>query len=94
ESGHRDIGRRVADSAVDVLITALTPADLIGAEALKSGFPAGAYRHLEDLDELCQNLPTSIRAGDVVLVKASRSCQFERCVDAICASPGREGGEV
>ncbi|MFO7942524.1 MAG: UDP-N-acetylmuramoyl-tripeptide--D-alanyl-D-alanine ligase [Bacillota bacterium] len=94
ESGHRDVGRAVAVSATDLLFTALSPADLIGSAALECGFPAGAYRHFDQMDELCRALSASVRDGDVILIKASRSCRFERCVDAILSGMRREGGEV
>ena len=90
--GHRAMGRLVADLGIDMLITAGSPAELIGETAELEGLDRTHRRHFADVESGIREIPGLIRPGDVILVKASRSCRFERFVDAICRIfPSEEG---
>lgn len=74
---HRDIGLLAARSGIDGLITygALSRHTLAGARA--GGMPDGALWHCASHDEIVRLLKKFVRAGDVVLLKGSRSMRME-----------------
>lgn len=93
-AGHQEVGCMVPDSGVDLLVTVGEMAAIIGEAAVDKGLPPSCHCHYADLDELTAGLPGIIRRGDVVLVKASRGCRLERCVQALQELfPGRNGRE-
>ncbi len=90
--GHRAMGRLVTELGIDTLITAGSPAELIGEEARSAGMDGANCRHFADLEAGIRDVPDLLCPGDIVLVKASRSCRFERFVDAICRAFDSEEG--
>jgi UDP-N-acetylmuramoyl-tripeptide--D-alanyl-D-alanine ligase len=76
ESYHRELGRQLADSAVDVVVG-------VGREcrALLAELEGRKEKHgFESVDEMRTRLDGLIRTGDAVLLKGSRGVGLERVV--------------
>jgi len=78
---HRLTGQVVADLGVDALVTVGRTAAGI-ADGANAGDPAGSGRRwaVDDVEAAATLLADRVGAGDVVLVKASRSAGLERVV--------------
>lgn len=77
---HREVGRFAAEQKVDLILTAGEKAGDIAAGALDAGARA---KHFDTREELAEKVNSLLKAGDTVLVKASRSMEMERIVDKI-----------
>jgi len=78
---HREVGAFAAHSGIDCL---LCQGDL--AHYLYDGFiSAGGInaKHYQSMAEMMDDIPTQIKKGDAVLVKASRGMRFERLLPVI-----------
>lgn len=73
---HRDVGRLVADSPIDVLITQGDKAADIGAAAELAG--GTKVIHASDRKALVAAIRAEARPGDAVLLKASHSMHFDQ----------------
>ncbi|RKY07494.1 MAG: hypothetical protein DRP65_10375 [Planctomycetota bacterium] len=78
---HRQLGKLVAESGVEVLLAAGDFADAV-AEAAKTSacndnFEAFVFKNT---NELCNNLSRFVQRDDIVLVKGSRSAKLEQAV--------------
>ena len=81
EKLHRQLGKLVAESGVDVLLAAGDFADVV-AEAAKTSacdedFEAFVFKNT---NELCNNLSRFVQRDDIVLVKGSRGAKLEQAV--------------
>ena len=76
EEEHAALGRLAADLRIDLLVTVGT----IAARAADE-MPSGGTRRCADLAEARRVLTAELRAGDVVLFKASNSSQVWRLAD-------------
>ncbi len=97
EEAHRDLGRKVAEAAVDYLVVVGPRSAALADEARRAGLGPRRVSYLE-------GGPASNRAaaglvlefvcpGDTVLVKASRGMQFEEVAESLLAGLGkREAG--
>lgn len=77
---HREIGAAAAKAADRVLV--------VGEEARPMA--AGRVGYFDTVEELIAALPGEIRAGDAVLVKASRGVYLERVVEKLSQKAFRE----
>ena len=79
---HAELGRRVAEAGIDALLA--TGALMLHAvlAAAQAGL-GGAARHHADFAALVEDLRATLRPGDAVLVKGSRSARMERVLDAL-----------
>jgi len=93
EEMHRALGESVQDARLDAVVLVDESGDDAAIDALAGGIggavptarvasAAGAAAALGPGSELLGE--TGLRAGDTVLVKASRSARLERVVDALC----------
>jgi UDP-N-acetylmuramoyl-tripeptide--D-alanyl-D-alanine ligase len=82
EHGHRMVGARAAQVA-DILVVVGERARWIADEAEKSGLTEEHIVRLEDSDEAIAYLPDKVSAGDVVLIKGSRSMHMDHIVAAL-----------
>lgn len=82
EAGHREVGRRVCDTA-DVLMTVGKQARWIAEEACHSGLSNDNVHLMGDQAEVMALLPHILRPGDSVLVKGSRGMHMETIVEAL-----------
>ena len=85
ELAHFRIGEAVARSGIERLVTVGERARRIAEGAVAEGMPADAVRPCSNVDEASEVLDDLLVAGDVVLVKASRSMGLERIVERILA---------
>jgi len=79
---HRELGKTIADTGVDVLVT-------VGELAKLAGESAGddlKVKSFEDADSVCDELEEIIKDNDIILVKGSRSVGLEKVVEKIVAS--------
>lgn len=80
---HRQIGQYLGDSNVDQAII-IGELSLYTAEALARHWSADKFQTFSELDEsTAAKVAELVIPGDVALVKASRSMQFERIIQAI-----------
>lgn len=85
ELAHFRIGEAVARSGIEQLVTVGERARRIAEGALAEGMSAASVRPCGGVDEASEVLDDLLVAGDVVLVKASRSMGLERIVERILA---------
>ncbi len=86
---HREVGRLIAHSRIDLLITVGAKARAAAEGALEAGLAPAAVVHLSDADEALSRAPEWVQRGDVVLVKASRALALERLVETLAQRFGR-----
>jgi UDP-N-acetylmuramoyl-tripeptide--D-alanyl-D-alanine ligase len=83
EAGHREVGARAGALRVDALYAFGKFAPLVREAALGAGLDAARIHLPENHDEIAHALQGTLRAGDVALVKGSRSMRMERVVEAL-----------
>ena len=83
---HEEIGR-LAAKAVQILITVGEKAKFIAESARGAKMPKDSVFDFFDIYEAGKFLQGLIRAGDVVLVKASQSVRLEKIVKEVMAEP-------
>jgi UDP-N-acetylmuramoyl-tripeptide--D-alanyl-D-alanine ligase len=90
DAGHREVG--AAAAALDLLVVVDGApggaAEGIVAGALDAGMDRARIRTASDADEAAAQILGTARAGDVVLVKASRGVELERVVDRLAGAAG------
>jgi UDP-N-acetylmuramoyl-tripeptide--D-alanyl-D-alanine ligase len=83
EALHREVGRVVAALAPDEMIgVGPNTSRYVADEAVKCGFPAARMMCCADTADAAAILRMRVRAGDNVLLKASRKMELERVLDA------------
>jgi UDP-N-acetylmuramoyl-tripeptide--D-alanyl-D-alanine ligase len=88
EAGHRQIGARAGELRVDALYALGAHAALVCEAARRAGLDAGRAHVAASHDEIARALLAELRAGDVVLVKGSRSMRMERVIEALTGTRG------
>jgi UDP-N-acetylmuramoyl-tripeptide--D-alanyl-D-alanine ligase len=81
---HREIGVFAAESGVDCLICLGEKAEFIYKGSVSSQIELEGY-HFPFKDAFFERLPSLIKPGDAVLVKASHSMKFEEIADRLIA---------
>ena len=71
EAAHTEVGRRVAQLGIDLLVA-------IGKYAGVTTKAAGAGKQFRDVESACAGIPELVQPGDLVLLKASRAMRIER----------------
>lgn len=87
EKAHFDLGKEVANSSIDLLLTAGENAMLIAKGAEMSG--VAEVKSFKDTNTLCEKIHDYLKDGDCVLIKASRGMHFEKIVEKI-----NEGAQI
>ncbi|MDD6175306.1 MAG: UDP-N-acetylmuramoyl-tripeptide--D-alanyl-D-alanine ligase [Firmicutes bacterium] len=87
ERGHRECGRAAAENGTDLLVACGRDARFCAEEAEKAGI---LTEYFEEKPEAAQFLQNSLRAGDLVLVKASHGSHLEELLDAVYSRFERE----
>ena len=90
ESLHEQVGRAVPAEAWLYVAGAFAAAVERGARA--AGVPAARIRRFEDVEAMAAAVRAEAKAGDLVLVKASRGMRLERVVQALAPAPARGAG--
>src|SRR4051812_40446327 len=87
---HEEVGRHAAGLGLDQLVTVGgDDARWMQMAACDLGAPAA---HVPDQDSALQLLRSTLRSGDVVLVKASRGVQLQQLAQALLEpDPGSAG---
>jgi UDP-N-acetylmuramoyl-tripeptide--D-alanyl-D-alanine ligase len=84
ENLHRQLGKLVAQSGVEVLATVGDFADVVAeaahANARNEDFEIFIFKNT---NELCNNLSKLVQRDDIVLVKGSRSAKLEKAVQKL-----------
>jgi UDP-N-acetylmuramoyl-tripeptide--D-alanyl-D-alanine ligase len=88
EDGHRAVGEAAART-LDWLVVVGREAAPIAEGAVDGGLDPARITVLPDQDAVLATLPPRLRAGDVVLVKASRGIGLDRLVDGLRDELGR-----
>ena len=84
ERGHRSVGQCAADLGIDCVITVGSEAALIADEAWRGG--VAKIVRAADRNEAVDALREYAHAGDIVLVKGSRSEKLEQIIEALAAA--------
>jgi UDP-N-acetylmuramoyl-tripeptide--D-alanyl-D-alanine ligase len=82
DEGHREVGEAAA-AVAELLVVVGREATGIAEGARAAGLPADRLVVAAERDEALDALRPRVRAGDVVLVKASRGMELERLVDGL-----------
>ena len=80
---HKAIGEAVARGGFDGLLTFGKLSRQTSSAALKSGMDRNKVWHCSDREEVAQTLRKWAKAGDVVLVKGSRSMKMEEVIEKL-----------
>lgn len=91
---HRDVGRYVAESGMNVLVALRGAARFMADEANEAGMSGGAAYFFENPAEGGRFVRSIARAGDAVLFKGSRGVHVERALETFTkdASENESGG--
>ncbi len=81
---HQELGRRIAEAGVDVLVAVGGHAETVARATLRVA-PTVAVTTAADTDAASRSLDELIRPGDVVLLKGSRAVGLEALVEPIRA---------
>jgi UDP-N-acetylmuramoyl-tripeptide--D-alanyl-D-alanine ligase len=84
---HRQVGRRCAESRVDLLIGVQGQAESLIAGAIEVGLSPGKARFFPDARQAGEFCRAALKAGDVVLVKGSRAVRLEAVIELLRSSP-------
>jgi UDP-N-acetylmuramoyl-tripeptide--D-alanyl-D-alanine ligase len=85
-AGHADVGRLAAASNLDALVCVGPLSATIAAAATAAGL--ANVSHLATTADAAAAVPPMLRAGDLVLLKASRGMRLEKVAAAIHAAFG------
>lgn len=80
---HREVGAYLARRGISALIACGRLGHGLADGARSAGMESDRIREAADAVQAAALLPSVVRAGDVVLVKASRRMQMERVVEAL-----------
>ncbi len=80
---HREVGAAAAAAGLARLLAFGPRSRALAEGALAAGLPPGRSFHTEDVAALAAEARATLRAGDVLLVKASRGMRLERLVEAL-----------
>jgi UDP-N-acetylmuramoyl-tripeptide--D-alanyl-D-alanine ligase len=82
KTGHEMVGIRAAEIA-DQLFTYGEHARMISSAAIHAGLPSTSVTNFDDSNSLINALNSSLRDGDVVLIKGSHGLRMDRIVQAL-----------
>jgi len=83
EQFHRELGKKIGSSTVDVVIFVGGFAAQMAEEAVGAGMGAERIFSFPTSQEAAQEIGTILRKGDLVLVKGSRSMKMERIIESM-----------
>lgn len=86
---HKELGKKVAHSNIDLLITVGPLAEEIGISAIGYGLDPKRVLWFDSSVNAADYVRTMIHAGDVILVKGSQGIRLEYLVKKIMAEPER-----
>jgi len=77
--GHEMVGIRAAEIS-DLIVTLGENGKMISEAAINSGMPASKVQNFETTDQVVEALRSTLKEGDVVLVKGSHGLRMDRIV--------------
>ncbi len=83
EELHRNVGKEVVNSNVDILFVCGKEAKFISDEARKNGMNNSNIFEYDELDKLIVELKNTIKKDDNILIKASHGMQFNNVVQEL-----------
>jgi len=83
EALHEELGRRIADGGIDVLLTAGPLSRATARAARLAAHHDLRIASFDDTVAACNNMQDFVKDGDIVLVKGSRSAKLELAVDKL-----------
>ncbi|MDI9639954.1 UDP-N-acetylmuramoyl-tripeptide--D-alanyl-D-alanine ligase [Kamptonema cortianum] len=84
ESGHRLVGRALAEANPDFVLLTGGDTRYMYEEAVRTGYPAHKVELLDEFNlEAVRKLIQSLRAGDVLLMKGSRALAMESALEGL-----------
>lgn len=89
ESGHAEVGERVAELSLDLLVTVGALGREIANAARRHGMPADKVFSFDQASDAGRFLQERMQQNDCVLIKGSQSIRMERIVKEVMAEPER-----
>lgn len=89
EARHEEVGRRVAEQSIDVLVCVGERARAIARAARKTGMNPDNMFCFGLAEDAARFLKDRIREHDIVLIKGSQGMRMERAVKVLMAEPER-----
>ncbi|MGV7219958.1 MAG: UDP-N-acetylmuramoyl-tripeptide--D-alanyl-D-alanine ligase [Nitrospinales bacterium] len=86
ETAHLDLGKEVASSSADYLITVGTLAKIVAQSARQSGIRKDRVASFESHQDAADFLSGHAASGDFILVKGSRSSRMEKIIEILTSS--------
>ena len=80
---HAQVGRLVAESGVEYLVTMGSLSQLTADSAVRQGMKRRCVRSVESVEDVVQELNSIARPGDNILLKGSRGMGMERILELI-----------
>lgn len=91
EKYHRQLGRRIGCSGVNVLVAVGDYAPAVVEEAVSAGLAKKNARSYQNVDQAKADLHRIVSDGDVILVKGSRAARMESLVEQMRELTGSVG---
>jgi len=83
EEAHQQIGQKVSELSIDLLLAMGEKAPIVVESAIRHGFPMEKARIVESHSEAISLLRQMIQSGDWILVKGSRGMAMEKIVEGL-----------
>jgi len=83
EEAHQQMGQKVRELSIDLLLTVGEWAPVIAESAIRHGFPLERAKVVESHPEAISILKQWIQEGDWILVKGSRGMRMEKIVEGL-----------
>jgi UDP-N-acetylmuramoyl-tripeptide--D-alanyl-D-alanine ligase len=83
EEAHQQMGQKVRELSIDLLLTVGEWAPVIVESAIRHGFPLERAKVVESHPEAISILKQWIQEGDWILVKGSRGMRMEKIVEGL-----------
>jgi UDP-N-acetylmuramoyl-tripeptide--D-alanyl-D-alanine ligase len=87
-AAHEEVGRRAAELGVDELFVVGAMAGITANAARAAG--AKSVGEFTDIEAAVEAVKRFLKAGDVMLLKASRAARLERLAEALKATGGKK----
>ncbi len=80
---HRQVAEHLRDSGVERVLLVGGATELMGAGLVGGGLFGPSVEKCTDVEDCLERLAGSVRAGDVILLKASRAVELDRLVEPL-----------
>ena len=85
---HAELGRAVAETGVDLLVTVGTPPQTTARAAKETARHNLQTRSFDDTLSVCNHIQEFVEKDDIVLIKGSRTARLERVVEQLIKDHG------